>query len=76
MTTSLRAQRSEYAEALVLPPVLREDTNLSANIAFSWRVADNWLLGLNALATDNDSTAGFTSYQREQISLSTRYLLR
>lgn len=76
LTTSLRMQRSEYAEELVLPPVLREDENLSANIALNWRASDNWFLGLNATATENDSTAGFTSYQREQISLSARYLLR
>lgn len=76
MTTTLRAQRSEYKEELVLPPVLREDTNLSATVAFNWRVADAWFVGLEALVAENDSTAGFTSYQREQISLTARYLMR
>lgn len=76
MTTSIRAQRSEYAEELFFPAVLREDLSLNTNIAFSWRVADNWLVGLDATVTDNDSTAEFPSYQREQISLSARYLLR
>lgn len=76
MTTSMRAQRSEYVEELFFPTVLREDLSLNTNIAFSWRVADNWLVGLDATVTDNDSTAEFPSYQREQISLSARYLLR
>ncbi len=76
LITSIRAQRSEYAEELVIPPVLREDINLSANIAVNWRVADDWIIGLNATASENDSTAKFTSYEREQISLSARYLLR
>lgn len=76
MTTSLRTQRSEYAEELVLPPVLREDINVGATIKFDWRVADSWYIGLEALAVENDSTAGFTSYSREQLSLTARYLMR
>ncbi len=76
LMSSIRAQRSEYAEELVLPPVLRKDLNISANVTLNWRAADNWIIGFAATATDNDSTAGFTDYQREQISLSARYLFR
>lgn len=76
MNLSLRAQHSEYSEALTLPPVLREDTNISFSTRVNWRVADNWFLGFNLTATDNDSTAVFTDYQREQISVNARYLFR
>lgn len=76
LSTSLRAQKSEYAEELVLPPVLRKDLNISANVALNWRAADNWIIAVAATTTDNDSTAGFTDYQRQQISLSARYLFR
>lgn len=76
MSLSLRAQRSEYAEPLVLPPVLREDLNLSASAGLDWRLADNWMLGLNAQVTDNESNAVFTDYDRQQISATLRYLFR
>ena len=76
LSTSVRLQRSEYAEELGLPPVVRDDLNLTTNMALNWRATDNWIVGLLGSYTDNDSNAGFTDYQREQFSLTARYLFR
>ena len=69
-------QSSEFAEEQGPIGEEREDLNITGNIALNWRAADNWILGGLISLTDNDSNAGFTDYQRDQISLTARYLLR
>ena len=76
LSTSLRVQRSEFAEEQVTIGEERDDLNVTGNIAINWRATDNWILGGLISLTDNDSNAGFTDYQREQISLTARYLFR
>ena len=76
LSTSLRVQSSEFAEEQGPIGEEREDLNITGNIALNWRAADNWILGGLISLTDNDSNAGFTDYQRDQISLTARYLLR
>ena len=82
LSTSLRVQRSEFSGTQVQiedengNPGERDDLNITGNIALNWRATDNWILGGLISLTDNDSNAGFTDYQREQISLTARYLFR
>lgn len=76
VSTSLRVQRSEYEEEQSLIGEVRDDLNIIGNVALNWRATDNWILGALVSLTDNDSNAGFTDYQREQFSLTARYLFR
>ena len=75
LSTSLRVQHSEFEEEQLNVGV-RDDLNVTGNIALNWRAADNWILGALVSLTDNDSNAGFTDYQRDQVSLTARYLFR
>ena len=76
LSTSLRVQDSEFAEEQGSIGEVRDDLNITGNIALNWRATDNWILGGLISLTDNDSNAGFTDYQRDQVSLTARYLFR
>lgn len=76
LSTSIRAQESDYAGQEALFQRVREDINVTGAATLTWRASENWLVNLSGSVGKNDSNIPITDYSRNQISVGFRYLFR
>lgn len=76
LSTSIRAQESDYAGQEALFQRAREDINVTGSATLTWRASESWLVNLTGSLGKNDSNIPITDYNRNQISVGVRYLFR
>jgi len=76
LTGALSYEQSEYAAQEALFQVTRDDKQYRGSLGLTWVPQDNLLIKLDGSVSPKRSNIPIVEYDREQISLSVRYMYR